>query len=186
MELILVAVLSQDGFIAGLDRRPPIEWASGEDQARFGVRVAQTDWSFMGRVTHELAFKPERRRVVFSRRFQDPTWVEHWHLWLDPATVTWSQMCEQIESRHPLQEGLILGGTAVHDWFWQRRLIDRLELTVEPRTLGLGLPLLTGISDPLAEIAARGYRLMDSRILNPQGTRLLMWELPSSDRDTSG
>jgi dihydrofolate reductase len=74
----------------------------------------------------------------------------------------------------PLRRGLILGGTRVHDWFHAHRRIDRVLLTVEPLDLGGGLPLFSGAEGPAeAVLAARGYRQVDSRLLNRGGTRLL-------------
>jgi dihydrofolate reductase len=69
----------------------------------------------------------------------------------------------------------VLGGAAVHDWFLDRDLIDRIELTIEPLRFGTGLPLLTGQSgDPVVALSDRSFALADERRLNARGTRLLL------------
>lgn len=180
--LTLTAVLSAEGLIAGADLRPPPTWASPEDQERFRARVATADWSFVGRLTHGLAFSLKRRRVVFSTRYRDPCWVEERHLWVDPQFCSWEEIMERIQAQHPLQEGLILGGTRVHDWFWERGLIDRFELTLETVRLKAGLPLFSGIPDPLAALAAAGYELVEEKQLNERGSRWVRWEKPDPAR----
>ena len=75
----------------------------------------------------------------------------------------------------PPRRCIVLGGAAVHDWFLERDLIDRIELTIEPLRFGIGLPLLTGQrGEPLAALAARGFAVVDEQRLNAEGTRLLL------------
>lgn len=170
----LVAVTSRDGCITGPRGEPPAAWASPEEQRSFAQTVAHLDWSFIGRITHCLAWRPDRRRVVFSRTCRRPLWRHPVRLWVDPTTVAMPTILETIATvRAPRRCG-ILGGVGVHDWFVRQGLIDAAEITIEPMTFESGLPLLTGAAgqDPLATLAGLGLRLTDSRLLNRQGTRL--------------
>ncbi len=172
----LVAVISRDGFIGGEDGPPPATWASLEEQTLFLARVAAADWSFMGRGTHEEAYREDRHRVIFSSRYPQPTWVTPQHLWLDPERIPMQWVLKELAEHHPVQDCLILGGTRVHDWFWQQQLIDQVELTIEPIEFGRGLPLLSHMArDPIEDFLAQGYTLQPERILNAAGTRF--WTL---------
>ena len=177
-QFTLVAVISRDGFMGGEDGLPPSTWASREEQTLFLARVAAADWSFMGRFTHEAAYREDRHRVFFSSRDSQPTWVTSHHLWLDPQRIPIQEVLAQLAEHHPVQDCLILGGTQVHDWFWQQQLIDQVELTIEPIEFGQGLPLLSQAMarDPMESFLAQGYTPKTERILNGAGTRFLTLE----------
>ena len=151
------------------------DWASPEEQARFLAEVPTYDWGFIGRITHELAFRSDRRRVIFSRRAKGLEWRAARHLWVDPARRSLPEILAELEAVHPARRCVVLGGTAVHDWFIARGLIGRVELTVEPVRFGTGLPLLTGQppGDAVPALAARGFLVVDRRRLNAAGTQLL-------------
>jgi len=84
----LLVVASADGLIGRHPGHSPADWASAEEQALFLSAVDAADWSVMGRGTHETAFRPQRRRIVFSRSAPAPQWRAPAHLWLDPARLT--------------------------------------------------------------------------------------------------
>ena len=174
----LTAVVSVDGFIARRAGEHPGSWASAEEQARFLAEVARYDWGFMGRTTHETALRQDRRRVVFSRSAAGLDWRADTHLWVDPAKVPLAEILAALRPVRAPKRCIVLGGTAVHDWFLGRGLIDRVELTIEPLRFGTGLPLLSGQQDPTAELERRGFVVALRRKLNPQGTRLLVLTRP--------
>jgi dihydrofolate reductase len=170
----LTAVVSADGYIGRRAGEHPGSWASAEEQARFLALVPGYDWAFMGRTTHQTAFRHDRRRVVFSRTVMDLEWREESHLWVDPGRVPWPEILAALTPVRPPRRCIVLGGATVHEWFLERDLIDRIELTIEPLRFGAGLPLLTRQSgDPVAELARRGFATVDEQRLNAQGTRLL-------------
>ena len=170
----LVAVTSRDGYITGPDGEPPHLWASAEEQLLFAETVSALDWSFMGRRTHTVAWRPNRRRVVFSRSFRSPVWRHPSRLWVDPEQVTLATILAVLRPVHPPEHCGILGGVAVHDWFATRRLIDAADITVEPLTFGRGLPLFAhrAVADPLAAMHDLGLVETDAVTLNARGTRL--------------
>lgn len=176
----LIAVTSLDGFIAGPDSDPPAIWASPEEQVRFAETVSALDWAFIGRLTHYLAWRPDRRRVVFSRSFRTPAWRHPKRLWVDPNEVPLQVILATIGAVHPPEHCGILGGLAVHDWFAERRLIDAADITIEPLTFERGLPLLSrGVSgDPLASMADLGLVETAAITLNARGTRLHRFARP--------
>lgn len=169
----LAVVTSRDGFISRSETEPPQAWASQEEQELFFRDVEAADWTIMGRNTHEAADKPRRRRIVFSTTrvgWQRPT-----QLWLDPSGVRPAELKGLVEKAHPLEEGLILGGTRVHDWFLAHRAVHRVRLTIEPVDFGTGLPIVTGQTtrDSVALFQGFGFRVEREEFLNAQGTRHL-------------
>ena len=174
----LTVACSADGFIARSITEPPQVWASAEEQALFFRDVEAADWAIMGRNTHEAADKPHRRRVIFSSRVSG--WQRPTQLWLDPATCAPADLPARVGHVHGLRNGLILGGTRVHDWFLTHGAIHRVHLTVEPVTFGAGLPIFSGQvgHDPAAIFAARGFTQTAARQLNAAGTRYFVLERP--------
>lgn len=168
--LTLIVVTSRDGYI-GTDAHPsPQSWASEEEQALFFRDVEAADWSFMGRKTHEAADRPDRRRVIFSGSVDG--WKRPSQLWLDPAGLTVSDLCERVAPVRPLRKGVILGGTRVHDWFLLQNAISRVHLTIEPQTFGGGVPVISDSDGdaPLEIFRARGFDVVEERQLNGNGT----------------
>ncbi len=162
------------------DGASPETWASREEQRHFRGLVADLDWAFMGRRTHELAWHPSRRRVVFSRVLAGPAWRHPFHLWADPARSGLDAILAELRPVHPAERCGILGGVAVHDWFAAGGLIDAAELTIEPLTFEGGLPLFSWAKglDPCRSLAGLGLRQVGERRLNEGGTRLLRLERP--------
>ncbi|MEM7720695.1 MAG: hypothetical protein AAF222_15980 [Pseudomonadota bacterium] len=167
----LTVAVSQDGFISPTTDTPPQEWASAEEQVLFFSDVNAADWCIMGRHTHEAADRPDRHRIVFSVTQQG--WQRPTQLWLDPAEVDVGDLAALVQAKRPLREGLILGGTRVHDWFLAKAAIDAVHLTVEPVRFTKGLTVFTGQDDedPLSIFETRGFRVMTEKTLNAQGTR---------------
>lgn len=173
-EFTLIAVTSRDGFITGPNGEAPRHWASPEEQVRFAETVGALDWSFIGRLTHTLAWRANRRRVVFSRSFGGPCWRHPRRLWVDPHRVPFATILAFVSAVQPPEHCGILGGLGVHDWFAERDLIDAAEITVEPLTFGRGLPLFSGRAwtDPSVSMARLGLVETDSITLNSSGSRL--------------
>lgn len=170
----LTVVTSADGFIARAAGEPPQVWASPEEQALFLRDVAAADWAVMGRLTHEAADRPDRRRMVFSSRARG--WLRPTQLWLDPSRIRPADLPGLVGHVRPLRAGLVLGGTRVHDWFLDHGAIDRVHLTIEPLRFGSGLPVVTGRAgqDPEGTFAAFGFRVESETLLNAAGTRHLV------------
>lgn len=172
----LTVVTSRDGFIARAPGDSPAGWASPEEQALFFADVAAADWGIMGRVTHECADRPDRRRIVFSAAAGTGEWRRPTQLWLDPAQLDPAALAGRVAAVRPLLRGVILGGTRVHDWFLQHGAIDRVHLSVEPVAFGAGLPLFCGRQGPAeAVLEGLGFTRLSDRLLNAAGTRHSVW-----------
>lgn len=171
----LAVVATSDGFIARAKDHPPAAWASAEEQQIFLAEVEAADWAIMGRHTHEAADKPNRRRIIFTSAEPMPRWRRPTQVWLDPARMMPQALAPLVEGVRPLRDGLILGGTLVHDWFHRTNAIHRISLTVEPVTFGDGLPILSDqrLRDPVEALRQAGYDPVEERELNDAGTRLV-------------
>lgn len=169
----LTVATSADGFISRGTDEPPQAWASAEEQALFFRDVEAADWAIMGRYTHEAADRPDRHRIVFST--SQSGWRRPTQLWLDPGTLTPSDLPERVAKVRPLVNGLILGGQRVHDWFLAHGAIDEVHLTVEPIRFGGGIPIFGGqeTTDPVEAFRQRGFVVTAERVLNARGTRYL-------------
>ena len=172
----LTVVASADGFIARHPGDAPYLWASPEEQALFFADVEAADWGVMGRGTHEAADRPDRRRIVFSSA--GGGWKRPTQLWIDPVELMPGDLAALVADVRPLERGIILGGTRVHDWFLECGAIDRVHLTVEPLRFGEGLPIFTGqaTDDPFAVFRAAGFGPVEERALNDTGTRFHILE----------
>ena len=175
----LTVCASADGFIARHPGDNPASWASPEEQALFFADVEAADWAVMGRHTHKVADRPDRRRIVFSASGGAGEWRRPAQLWLDPAGRTPADLPGFVETVRPLRGGLILGGTRVHDWFLAHRAIDRVHLTVEPVTFGDGLPVFSNQppgQGPVDVFRAAGFAPASESVLNSAGTRHVILE----------
>ncbi|MXQ07985.1 hypothetical protein GQ651_09020 [Alphaproteobacteria bacterium GH1-50] len=172
----LTVATSADGYIARATDDAPQSWASPEEQALFFRDVEAADWAIMGRHTHEAADKPHRRRIIFSTGRGG--WRRPTQLWLDPRDLTPGDLAGRVAGVAPLERGLILGGTRVHDWFLAHGAIDRVNLTVEPVTFGGGLPVFSDSAgeDPVGLFTRHGFAILSEEVLNGEGTRYLELE----------
>lgn len=170
----LTVATSADGFISRNTDEPPQTWASAEEQALFFRDVNAADWAIMGRNTHLAADKPDRRRIIFSTQISG--WQRPTQLWLDPTQLSPDDLTGLVKDVHPLTNGLILGGTGVHDWFLSHGAIDRVHLTIEPVRFGSGLPIFTGVQahDPIQVFIDRGFGIRSDERLNSAGTRYVV------------
>jgi dihydrofolate reductase len=167
---LLLAVVSADGFIARRSGDPPWAWASAEEQARFRATMDQVSWSVLGRVTHETAFRPDRRRIVFTRGVRGIAWLGANHLGFNPAGASFDEAAATAGVEGTVA---ILGGTRVHDHMLAIGRIDEVRLSIEPVRFGQGLPLFSGVPWPAVDdhLADHGLRRSGpEETLNAAGT----------------
>ena len=172
----LTVACSSDGLIARAPDDAPHTWASDEEQELFFRDVEAADWAIMGRNTHLAADKPHRRRIIFSTKTEG--WERPTQVWLDPAQITPAHLPRHVKGVHALQNGLILGGTRVHDWFLSHRASHKVNLTIEPIRFGHGLKIFSDQNevDPIDVFRERGFAVSNETDLNTTGTRYIELE----------
>jgi len=167
-KMLLLAVVSADGFIGRRSGEPPQAWTSPEEQAVFRASMARVEWSFIGRLTHEIAPNPDRRRVIFTRSVSTPVWAYPRQILFNPAHASLDEALRMIRATGI---SAVVGGTAVYDYFLEQRRIDEAEITVEPVEFGTGQAFFSTRAWPDA-LAALGLNLISVERLNARGTVL--------------
>ena len=142
MRYKLIAVVSQDGFIARYSGDNPESWTSKEEKIFFKSDMQDCEWSAMGRKTHELSYNKNKKRIIFSRDLSNFRFVNNNHVYFNPNQTTFDEIIKKIL---PATTICILGGTTVYDYFMNNKLLDELIITIEPITFRRGLPLFSQI-----------------------------------------
>jgi|TARA_B110000114_G_scaffold185810_1_gene235135 dihydrofolate reductase len=155
----LMFACSQDGFIAKKEGDNPSLWTSEEDHKLLTENISKSDWSVMGRKTHELNLREDRKRIVFTRKVKniEPISVNIPNqLYFNPDTAQWSDF-EKIVGLN--SKVLVLGGTRVHDFFLYLNLLSNINITIEPLTFNTGIRAFSFInfSDLESFLIARKY-----------------------------
>ena len=142
MKCILIAVVSQDGYIARYPGDLPFKWTSKEEQSNFKKDMQKCTWSVMGRTTHELFFDINKKRIIFTKSIKKYKKVNKNHIYFNPLKTSFHIIPKLIK---PVSTICILGGTSIYDYFLKNKLIHELIITVEPIKFGKGLELFTKV-----------------------------------------
>lgn len=170
-EVILIAAMSTDGFIAPLDQEklPSTVWTSKEDKDFFNQKSKEIGLMIMGSKTFETIGKalPERISIVMT---SEP---ERYASNNDPDLLFTDETPEEILknlSQQEVEQVALCGGAKIYNLFLEKGLVDKMFLTVEPHVFGEGVKLFSG------EIEAE-FKLLSQRKLNEEGTVLLEYSL---------
>jgi len=140
MEVFLIAALSADGFIAQDPKVASTSWTSGEDKAWFSQKTKQAGVCIMGRTTFETIGRPLGGRLTIVLT-QDP----NYHLPVVSEDLEVSseepEVLLQKLKRRGFKQVAICGGSSIYTLFMQKKLINKLFLTVESVIFGDGIRL---------------------------------------------
>lgn len=169
-EVILIAAMSIDGFIAPKDQEklPSTVWTSKEDWRFFTKKSKEIGTMIMGSKTFETIKRalPERRTIVMTSK------PEKYNEYIDSNLEFTTSNPEDILNnlaQQGLEKVALCGGAHIYSLFLQKGLIDRMFLTVEPYVFGEGVKLFS-IS------AEEKFILIGQERLNEQGTLLLEFQ----------
>ena len=169
---LLVAV-SEDGFIASKEYPDPEVWTSEEDKEILSQSLLNSDWSIMGRITHENYFRKKRKRLIFTRNTESYFYDKDVpnHCYFNPDRSQFSELKKIVgETSHCL----VLGGRKVHDYFLYLDVLDEILITVEPINLKEGIPCFTYLSiGELKEYLIQNNYLFSEKTINDKGSKLL-------------
>jgi dihydrofolate reductase len=159
--------VSIDGRITD-GRRPGTAWTSREDKQFLHRYLDTCDAVVVGHTTYRAARRPLSRRncVVFTRSVRQPVRRSPRLLYVNSVRTDVPALLGTLEYRRVC----VLGGIQTYSFFFARRLIDELYLTVEPLVFGAGLSLVEGSR------AASQWQLLSARRLNVRGTLLLRYQ----------
>lgn len=173
MKIILAMVISVDGKSTKWDL-PDQSWASPEDKAHLSRLVSENNLILMGGKTYELAknhIKPSagKLRVVLTRdpkKFADDEVYQQ----LESTNEPIEKLIERLEGMG-FEKMLLLSGESLNKEFFEKKLINEIILTVEPKIFGEG-----------RGITAQGKFDLDLKLIseeraNEQGTLFLTYEV---------
>ncbi len=139
MKIILVMAMTMDGRIAKTSSHFP-DWTSREDKKFFQRVSKEVGVVIMGDKTFATFPAPlkDRLHVVFTMQENPPEtpdvrWVKG-----EPEDVLKDLEKEGYET------AILGGGAAVNGMFLEKKLIDEIYVTVEPKIFGDGLSLFKG------------------------------------------
>lgn len=146
MEIILIAALSADGFIARHEKELSTKWTSKEDARWFSQKTKEIGVCILGRTTYETISRPLPARVMYVLSKTGKPIAEA------PATeiteagsvfVTNSppeEIIKELSSRG-IERVAICGGSTIYHQFLHQKLVNHLYLTIEPDLFGAGITL---------------------------------------------
>lgn len=137
MKVFLIAAQSLDGFIAQNQNQKSTKWTSKEDYLHFVEKSKEAGVVIMGRKTYETIGKPlkDRLNIVITHSPQK----SHY-----PNLVFTHQPPEIIIKDLALKkysQVAICGGASIYSLFLQKKLVDKIYLTIEPLVFGQGIKL---------------------------------------------
>lgn len=166
-EVILIAAISIDGFIAPADKEtlPSTTWTSKEDWQFFTRKSKEIGTMILGSKTFETIGKtlPERKMIVMT---SDP---ERYANYDDQGLSFTKALPEEILadlSKQGCERVALCGGSQIYSLFMQKGLVDRMFLTVEPFVFGEGIKLFSGKNE-------QKFELVSQEKLNESGTLVL-------------
>lgn len=142
MKIILMMAMTADGKIAKTSDHFP-NWTSREDKKMFMDVTKKHGIVLMGEKTFQTFPKPlpGRLSVVFTLE-KDPPKTENVK-WVsgDPEKIL-----EELENMG-YKSAILGGGTYLNTQFLEKKLIDEIWLTIEPKIFGDGLGIFGGDFD---------------------------------------
>ena len=183
MKVILIAAMSKDGFIApkGKEGEKSTEWTSPEDRHYFWNTSKAVGTIVMGRKTYQTIGKPlpKRLNIVMTsdperaeEKAKQDLGVEFLPDNLRFMKGTAKEILENLEAEG-IKELMICGGAEVYRQFLEANLVDELIITEEAVELKDGIRLF----ESSLEEATAGMELIEERILNEIGTKLIRFRV---------
>ncbi len=170
-EVILIAAMSIDGFIAPADKEslPSTTWTSKEDWHFFTKKSKEIGTMIMGSKTFTTIGKalPERRSIVMTSH------PERYAEFNDPNLLFTAKSPEEILAnldKEGIKQVALCGGASIYNLFLQKNLVDKMFLTVEPYVFGEGVKLFN-------EKIEKRFNLLKQTKLNDHGSFVLEYSV---------
>ena len=142
MKIIIAAVVSADGFIAGAHDPHPSTWSSDEDKAWFAKMLARYQFHVLGRKTFEVIrprATPTALKLVLTHQ---PRLYRHLNVpkQLEFRNLTPAQVVANYHDR--FNACFVLGGAEIYTAFLESQRVDEIFIVTEPVQLHEGVPML--------------------------------------------
>lgn len=140
MHIILAMVLSVDGKSTKWDM-PDQSWASAEDKTHLTKLISDNNLILMGGKTYESAknhIKPKegKLRVVVTHD-PDKHSAEMIEGQLEFTKLPLEELVSSLENRG-FEQMLLLSGEGLNKELFEKKLINEIEITLEPKIFGSG------------------------------------------------
>lgn len=173
MKIILAMVLSVDGKSTKWDM-PDQSWASEEDATHLKKLISENNLILMGGKTYETAknhIKPTegKLRIIVTRNPEKYT-NEKIDRRLEFSNLPLEELVNNLEGRG-FNQMLLLSGENLNREFFEKKLINELILTVEPKIFGSGRDML---SEGKLDL---NLKLKSFEKVNEKGTLVLTYEV---------
>lgn len=144
MEIILIAAVTLDGFIARTQHENSTDWTSKEDTRWFAKKTKEIGTCVMGRTTYDTIGRPlpERQIFVLSSKGESLDEVVIGQKNTAAFVNTTPETLLKALAEKSIESVAVCGGSSIYTQFLQAGLVTRLFLTVEPVLFGQGIPLL--------------------------------------------
>lgn len=141
MKLIIVAAISEDGFLSAANNPDPRSWTSVEDKRFFGELMQKHRLQVMGATTYDIMQpKPSANilRIVLTHepeKYADRT--------VSGQLEFYEQTPQEFVDKYSktYESCLVMGGAVVNESFLEEGLVDEIYLTIEPIKIEEGTKL---------------------------------------------
>lgn len=164
MKVVMVAVVSEDGYITRGSDPNPWQWTSLEDKKLYVNQLHRNDLYLMGSNTYSIVrnnIPLNAHKIVMSHNPNEQPNTPG-------ITFTNKSFKDIIAQYSSHQEMLVLGGVSVFHQLLDQRLIDEAFITIEPIRHGRGVQLYTHKN----YFEDMGFYLSERKQLNDEGTIL--------------
>lgn len=169
MKVIIIALMSADGYIATDENHRATTWANKEDKYLFRTIVKEAGNMIMGLNTFLTTaeawptvfnkWMPGRRLLVYTHH---PEKVEPYEN-VEAVTEDPKALVERL-GREGLESIVICGGTSIYNLFMQAGVVDELYIDMQATLLGKGVTLFNTPLDTKIELVDT-KRLGDNNLL---------------------
>lgn len=164
MHVVMIAAMSQDGFLTQGNDPSPMKWTSEEDKKFYHSMLQKNNLYILGSRTFKViknTLPNHAFKIVMAHNVSEQTKMPN-VLFTD---ASFPSILQTFEANYSTI--LVLGGSSIYHQMLEQRLIDEIYLTVEPVQNGHGVQLATHQS----YFEDFGFVLEDIKLLNAKGTK---------------
>jgi dihydrofolate reductase len=177
-QIRLFIASSLDGYIARASGE--VDWLFTDQDYGYAAFLAEVDTVLMGRKTYEqvLSFGEypysEKTSFVFSTALQGQRAPLRGSLRDRYVEFVGSNLVDVVESlrRSPGRDIWLVGGSQIIGFFLQQGWVDELILSIHPRILGSGIPLIPRDANLETALTLKEVKTYDSGLIQVSYTNL--------------
>lgn len=168
-KITLLMAASLNGFINRNDKEQVTAWTSPEDKSMLYSEIKSSDALIMGRKSFFRFYSKLMSGPIYVLT-NDKQLLNMKANQIIYTNETPEQIIKNCQSQN-IKSALLLGGAKTNTAFLQKKLIDEIKITIEPRLFGNGLPFLTD-----CEIDEK-LELISVKKVNQKGTLFLHYKI---------